>query len=132
MPKATPTLGAIDSTPTVTSCSSSVSALASPSSVPPHAVRSSADAAIAAMPGKNFLVMGSPGPVIIERAGEFQNAGTSVLPCFDRTIHQLRYTIDYLSLQWKTPSTTSVICITNAAGQLKRTCGHQKLGVPRT
>src|SRR5699024_2425381 len=125
------TLGAIDSTPTVASCSSSVSALASLSSVPPHVVMSSSDAAIAAMPGKNFLVIGSPGAVIIARAGEFQYAGTSVLPYFDRIIHQLRYTIDYLSLQWKSPCTKFVICITNAAGQIKRTCGHQKFGVHR-
>src|SRR5699024_12614943 len=83
------------------------------------------------MPGKNFLVMGSPGAVIIERAGEFQNAGTSVLPFFDRIIHQLRYTIDYLSLQWKTPCTKLVICITNAAGQIKKICGQQKFGVHR-
>src|SRR5699024_12309900 len=117
--------------PTFTFCMSSVTDLASTASLPPHAVRSSADAAIAAMPSKNFLVMGSPGAVIIERAGEFQNAGTSVLPFFDRIIHQLRYTIDYLSLQWKTPCTKFVICITNTAGQIKRTCGHQKFGVHR-
>src|SRR5699024_5628403 len=96
-------LGAMDSTPTVTSRSSSPSPEAS-SPPPPQAVSKRADAAAVAKPVISLFFIGSPG--VSCSSCSLCGTGNSTRredqsEIFDLYIHQLRSTIDHISKHWK-------------------------------